>query len=213
LSQPVRGGIEAILRRHRSGAFNGQEKRQELIAALLGDLKPDVIVETGTYSGDSAAFLSRFAPTHTIEADPRYIGYTRTRFLFNRRVHLHPGDSRAMLRELTPSFGSKRCFVYLDAHWDDDDLPLAEELRILSSWTDVTILIDDFAVPGDDGYRFDSYSAGSLTLEYLPGLPGFDIYFPAVRSQDETGGRRGCVLLTKRPPVPSTGWSPSPINA
>ena len=48
-------------------------------------------------------------------------------------------------------------------------LPLADEIEIISGgWPDFVIMIDDFCVPGDDGYEFDDYGPGRrLDVEYL----------------------------------------------
>lgn len=89
-------------------------------------------------------------------------------------------------------------FFYLDAHWQDD-VPLAEELELIAaSWSDPVIMIDDFQVPDDQGYGFDSYRNGlSLTLDYLPlaKLPPLRLFWPGAAASEETGHRRGCVVL------------------
>jgi hypothetical protein len=60
-------------------------------------------------------------------------------------------------------------------------------------------VIDDFKVVDDPGYSFDSYSPeNELTLEYVSAsnLPKLRSFFPSVRSEHETGARRGWVVLT-----------------
>jgi hypothetical protein len=83
----------------------------------------------------------------------------------------------------------------LDAHWEDD-LPLREEVEIItSSWERAVVIIDDFEVTGDAGYTFDDYGPGRrLCLDYLAGTP-WPIYFPTLDSAAETGGRRGCAVI------------------
>lgn len=60
-------------------------------------------------------------------------------------------------------------------------------------------MIDDFEVPGDSGYGFDSYGLDkSLTLDYVrPSLSRHDlrIFYPSVPSGEETGKRRGCAFV------------------
>ena len=59
-------------------------------------------------------------------------------------------------------------------------------------------MIDDFQVPGDAGYGYDDYGAGKiLSLPYLhvDKLPGLKLYWPSARSAEETGFRRGCLVL------------------
>ncbi len=75
-------------------------------------------------------------------------------------------------------------FIYLDAHWEDD-LPLAEELRIIAgAWRSAVVMIDDFQVSDDDGYGFDDFGPGkALTQSYLPkeDLAGWELYYPRAR--------------------------------
>jgi hypothetical protein len=59
-------------------------------------------------------------------------------------------------------------------------------------------------VPGDPGYGFDDYGAGrQLALPYLAplGAPELTAFFPAVPSGQETGARRGCVILATTPAI------------
>ncbi|SFV32726.1 hypothetical protein [Hyphomicrobium facile] len=93
-------------------------------------------------------------------------------------------------------------FVYLDAHWQED-LPLAEELELVFGWDQSAIaMIDDFQVPDDPGYEFDDYGAGrALTPLYIESVcRKFDLatLMPSLRSDDETGSRRGCTVLAHR---------------
>lgn len=59
-------------------------------------------------------------------------------------------------------------------------------------------MIDDFQVPGDEGYSYDDYGPGKrLCLDYLQPLSQFKLtaFFPTLPSREETGGKRGCVVL------------------
>jgi hypothetical protein len=95
----------------------------------------------------------------------------------------------------------KRLFFYLDAHWYAD-LPLEGELDIIATdWKHFVIMIDDFEVPGDEGYGYDSYGANqTLTFDR------FSVVFrkhqlvpfsPCLSSEEETGIKRGCVVLAR----------------
>jgi hypothetical protein len=60
------------------------------------------------------------------------------------------------------------------------------------------IMIDDFRVPNDPGYSYDDYGPGkSLSLRDFPfdSDPQFVPYFPARHSTEESGIRRGCIVL------------------
>src|SRR5581483_11607057 len=105
----------------------------------------------------------------------------------------------SFLREYLPRFaGDGPALFYLDAHWDKQDLPLLEELRLIFERSPrAVVLIDDFEVWDDPGYSFDDYGAGRrLTLDYLAPLAAFAprCFFP-LGAAGETGGRRGCVVL------------------
>ena len=51
----------------------------------------------------------------------------------------------------------KKILFYLDAH-SDDDYPLQDEIKyIVENYKNFILLIDDFQVPEDDGYGYDSY--------------------------------------------------------
>ena len=59
-------------------------------------------------------------------------------------------------------------------------------------------MVDDFQVPHDSGYRFDDYGPQKrLCLDYLKPIEnlGLQAFLPAVPSEQETGARRGCVVL------------------
>jgi len=191
-----------------AGAFNGQPGRQQLFLELVQTIRFSEIVETGTFRGDTAAFMARRSglPVFSSEASPRHYGYSRTRFAWHRKVHVTLADSRAFLRahfEKHHHAGTVT-FVYLDAHWGPD-LPLFEETRILFALaSSMVIMIDDFQVPDDPGYAFDSYGiAATLNLQYLrlQDISNARVFFPALRSSEEAGARRGCVVLARAGPV------------
>jgi hypothetical protein len=95
-------------------------------------------------------------------------------------------------------------FFYLDAHWYED-LPLADELNLIrDGWTNWVAMVDDFAVPGDQGYGFDDYGPGRrLSIEYLPGrvTETAGIFWPRGSSEAETGARRGTLIVAQGQPI------------
>ena len=62
-------------------------------------------------------------------------------------------------------------------------------------------MVDDFQVRDDPGYDYDDYGPGkALNAEYIAtAVEAHDlaIFYPAASSQEETGLRRGCVVLCK----------------
>jgi hypothetical protein len=188
-----------------STAFNGQIGRQSIFAKIVDQRRFDRIVETGTYLGNTAGWMNHVSglPVHSSEINRHFHLLARKRLASRRDIKLEMGDSVDFLRRLTDSpLAGERVFFYLDAHWYES-LPLADELRLIAGhWRDFVVMIDDFEVPGDDGYGFDDYGfRRSLTtgcfgkvfreLELLA-------YSPALPSAQETGARCGCVVLAKK---------------
>ena len=164
----------------------------------------DAVVETGTFrAGSTKFFASEFnlVPVYSVERNEVFYEYAKLVMRrFASTTHLSLGDSRVFLRRLAadPSLTNKLMFFYLDAHWDDD-LPLREEVSIIrSAWEGAVVMIDDFRVPDDDGYTFDDYGPSKrLDLSLLQPLNSLrvEVFFPRMPSSEETGGRRGCVVL------------------
>lgn len=194
------------MRQSWGGPLNGQTFRRRIIETLVSDLGVTRIIETGTYRGTTTELFGSLAEVWSIEANRRSHWYCRYRFRGTPSVHLLHGDSRSRLRELAtrPELTAAPTLFYLDAHWGED-LPLAEELQIAArEWRDWVAVIDDFQVPGDDGYRFDSYSAdATLNADYLArfGPVDFRLWYPTEPSDRETGNRRGCAVVTTVPRV------------
>lgn len=193
------------------GPMNGQAGRRELLRSLAGAVRFSYAVETGTYRGASTGFLADVtgAQVHSVEADPGNAEYARKMFRGREDVLLAEGDSREFLRGLSKRLDTDApVLFYLDAHWDNDDLPVWEEIAIaFSCWRNPVVVIDDFAVPDDPGYGFDSYGPGAVLCleELLAHLPnGVEVWFPVLASHGETGARRGCVVLVRS--VPPPGW-------
>lgn len=188
--------------------MNGQEQRQRIVRSLAKDVRFDRVIETGTYRGGTTKFLADTfgVPVTSVEAVARYHVYARNRLAGDRRIRLTQGDTRAFLRKQadreewrTQGMHSppQTVFFYLDAHWEHD-LPLADELRIIAAtWSRVVVMIDDFQVPDDPGYGYDDYGPGkALTEGYLPDeVASWQRLYPTAPSDEETGARRGCVVL------------------
>jgi predicted O-methyltransferase YrrM len=205
----VENALDALIESpvYRAGdevGFNGQLARKTLFRALTQRIRFDCVIETGTWVGNTTAFMAQTArlPVFTTEIDRRFHFLARSRLAGVGRVTFELGDSRAFLRGLAASGAAGATpFVYLDAHWYED-LPLAEEIDIIAAhWRQFVIMIDDFQVPGDEGYSYDRYGEVALTVEYIrPSLErnGLAAFFPATPSTQETGARSGCVVLARR---------------
>lgn len=186
-----------------NGAFNGQTVRQQIFLDLVKRFQFQAIAETGTFLGVTTLFLARTKlPVYTVEANPRFHAFAQMRFrAYRNQIHLYGGDSRAFLNRLhtLDEFPRSKIFFYLDAHWEAD-LPLCEELDIIfQHWADAVVLVDDFQVPSTT-YGYDDYGPGkALTLEYLKPIEHLSLqpYFPTVGPDQESGQKRGWVVLGK----------------
>jgi hypothetical protein len=188
------------------GPFNGQNARRKLFHAIVSACKPTAIVETGTCRGDTTDYMACAVdvPIFSVEYSKRYFSFAKARLRHHRHVHLVRGDSRAFLCKLIQSgrLDGGTIFAYFDAHWSHD-LPLAEEIAIIfSKVSSAVAMVDDFEVPWDRGYAFDDYGPGkSLTVDYiLPSIKKWSLvaFGPSTASQEETGARRGCLVLTDK---------------
>jgi hypothetical protein len=189
------------------GPFNGQRARAAIFLSLIAKIKPRVLIETGTYRGTTTEFMARTGlPIFTVESQARNYGFSRARFFRRRQVSVRRGDSRQALREWIDGplrdLGRDTVFVYLDAHCDAD-LPLAEELDLVfNHWPAAVVMIDDFEVPFDTGYGHDRYKTGeSLNQHYIGreiSKHDLQTFYPSAPAEQETGRRRGCVVLVKK---------------
>ena len=79
---------------------------------------------------------------------------------------------------------------------------MAEEAEfVIRNFDSFAIMVDDFEVTDDPGYTFDDYGPGRrLSFRDFPFHTDNRIcpYFPARQSSQESGNRRGCVVLLSR---------------
>ncbi len=183
--------------------LNAQEGRQRIFRDVLAAFPVDYIFEGGTNLGGSTEyFASHFeGEIHTAELMQRFHTIASMRLRRFRQVHRHRGNSTEVLSRVLDAQGRAAFgFHYLDAHWYDY-LPIRDELALIREKSDRhVIMIDDFRVEGDAGYGYDDYGpeTGVLELGYIADLldPELPVYFPALPSAQETGFRRGCLLLS-----------------
>lgn len=174
-----------------------------MFAELVQVFQPEVLLETGTFVATTTDWISAFQlPVYSIEKNRECFGFACERMKATANVHLLAGDSRQRLRELLegPLAGDARLLAYLDAHWEEHDLPLAEELELIfRALPGAVVMIDDFEVPDDKAYRFDALGDVALSPDYIrPVVEKFGLVtlYPLLAGRMETGKRRGCVVLT-----------------
>jgi hypothetical protein len=173
---------------------------------MVEKLRPAAIVETGTYLGTTTEWMAAFqVPVFSCECSEEHFGFARARLGRIPNVTVVLGDSRRVLASLLGGAlrGARQqpLLFYLDAHWNAD-LPLIEEIDLVfNQCPRAIVLIDDFEVPDDPGYGFDSYGPGrALNALYIAAAVrahGLVSFLPSTPSSAETGMRRGCVVLCK----------------
>lgn len=186
--------------------FNGQVIRKAVFEELHAAIGFKTILETGTFMGNTTGYFAETAgvPVYTTEIQRLFLNVARNRLKKLSDIHFHLSDSRTFLRSM---IGKQEVespfFIYLDAHWLSD-LPLREEVEIVyQNWPNAVVLVDDFAVPGDPGYGFDDYGPGKVLeiglIEKEMKQFGIAAFFPAKSAAEETGARRGYVVLASNP--------------
>ena len=130
-----------------------QTVKQRLLGRLGATHGLAVLVETGTYTGDTVAALEpKFRAIHTIELSPELVEKARNRFSGNPKITVWHGDSGAVLPKVLAALDEPILF-WLDGHYSsgitargEADTPIMSELRHIRDhqhWRSHTIVIDD----------------------------------------------------------------------
>jgi len=183
------------------GPFNGQKMRQSIFLEILGNQKINYIVETGTFRGSTTAFFAQWnIPVFSVELNKRYFGYSKVRLKKFDHVKIFNDNSINFLNKLSANNSLKNIFFYLDAHGTGNNHPLKDEVDLIfSNFTNSIVMIDDFEVPTTN-YGFDTRLGEKLNINLLKTLINkynLNIYFPSHDPLEETGSKRGMVLLCK----------------
>lgn len=210
--QQLPASAEALHAHDRFFGFNRQYIRAALALDVMKRLACDAFIETGAHKGATSWLVAAQTSMAVFSSELRPASHRRARLLLMpyRNARVFHGDSRSFLRKVA---AAQRPFIYLDAHWFTD-LPLREELDIIGRrWRSFIVLIDDFRVPHDNGFGYDSYEAGTLEWDYvqaeLERMNGA-AYYPAYSSEIETGAKRGFLLIGSRDTEKKLGdYSPS----
>ena len=135
-------------------------KKRQLILKYKKKYNADILVETGTFLGDTAFALKvHFEKIYTIELQSELAFKAKERFERDATVEVIQGDSALVLIDLVPKLNSKTIY-WLDAHYSaevavegsilmtakaDKETPIIEELEMIlkDGLKDNVILIDD----------------------------------------------------------------------
>jgi hypothetical protein len=166
-------------------------------------VKCQVFVETGTNVGSTVAYVARrFPDLHCFSCEPDRRAYDEAQKNTSHydNVTLYNEPSQHFLRRLLEKKEvlHREVLFWIDAHGYGFQWPLREEIRLITSRRDKAfVLIDDFRVPGLDGFRYDAYDGQVCSLDYikdsLDQRHTYRVYYPAYT--DQTSGHH-----------PLTGW-------
>ena len=170
----------------------------------------NIIIETGTYLGQSTIDFAKLVPVFTTEIRKEYQDQAKERCKDcpNPIVFLL-GDSAELLeKSILPLTKKEKPIIFLDSHWYGDD-SLSRELDVLSKFykgikTKPVMVLHDFKVPGHPEYGYDSYNGKVFEwtwvkpyIEKLYGKNGFDYCYN--REYCATANhKRGCLFITPR---------------
>lgn len=153
-----------------------------------------ILVETGTYQGDTVEALRRhFHRIYSIELNADFCRRAQARFSHLPNISILEGDSAHLLPLVLETIDSP-CLFWLDAHYSgadtargERDTPIEHELRIIFSHPvkDHVILIDD--APDFTGEN-DYPTLDALRLLVSSERPGwvFEVHDDIVRAHSRT---------------------------
>lgn len=157
---------KAYLDRNALG-YEGDEFVHEEIKKLVDKFKVDLIVETGTFLGNTTKRLREFGTVFTCEIDETNYkkAYENLKYLDN--LNLAFDDSVKFLEKLLPNSNDLSILFFLDAHWWDA-CPLLDELKVIAdNGIKPVIVIHDWKVPNRPDLGFDSYKGQDFTFEWI----------------------------------------------
>jgi hypothetical protein len=133
--------------------------KQDVLRAYAEEYGLRILVETGTYFGDTVeALKGLFGRIYTIEISPALCAYARKRFRGCPHVKVLEGDSGSVLGGVMPEV-DEPCLFWLDGHFSggitargERDTPINQELEHILGAPDLghVIVIDDARCFGTD---------------------------------------------------------------
>lgn len=145
----------------------------EQFCDLIASFKRDIIIETGTYLGQSTVdFCKLGIPVHTVEKRQDYQNKAKKLCKGANNIRWNLGDSSEFLNNLLPRIKKRHPIMFLDAHWYKDNC-LERELQVLareyskSDYNKPVLVMHDFKVPGHPEFGFDEYEGRPFQWEWV----------------------------------------------
>lgn len=181
-----------------SKSFNEDIILQNTFKKLVEKYSPEILLETGTYHGDTTEYFASFGiQVITTEWYENNHLIAKEKFKNNKNVILLLGDSSTKLLENFHLLQDKKIIAFLDSHGQEDH-SCERELEVLSKLNiKPVILIHDFNVPGKD-FQGGGYDGHPYSYEYFK--PYFDSIYGEDRytysyNEEATGSRVGVIIL------------------
>ena len=172
------------------GAFHGDAIYRRLVLDLLEAFPFTSFVETGTSRGYSTELVAMSHPKLPVfTAEVLEETYYTAKFALGNYPNITQllGSSDEVVAKLIAEgkTGALPLF-YLDAHWEAYWPLLAEMRHIAGARLRTCMVIDDFEVPGQPQFEYDSYPpadgspGGNCNLDYIrPALDDVNLYHAA----------------------------------
>ena len=130
---------------------------------IIRKTKPEVIVETGSYQGGSAAWFARFAPVISVDIAPPKIGA--------KGVVWIRGDSVEMVDRVEDLIAGRSCLVTLDS--DHRAEHVLAEIEAYSPLASEYLVVEDTAIDvhGIDADKYPRGGPGKAVETFLEASP------------------------------------------
>lgn len=186
------------MEQHMTNAFNQDKILQELMREWVKKYNISLIVETGTFRGDTSEFLASITEkVITIESNHTYYSESRKKLATVKNIEMHLGDSAKLIRSLNYATNGRVLF-FLDAHWGPEWPLLGELESIAKLGLKPVILIHDFKVPNHPEFGYDVYGGQSCEWGYVEShvnaIYGHNV--DKAYPERAEGSKRGWILLT-----------------
>ncbi|GMU19738.1 MAG: hypothetical protein AMXMBFR12_09300 [Candidatus Babeliales bacterium] len=145
---------------------------ESFLAMIAQATQAEIIVETGTYLGDSTIKMARkFKQVHTIELGAELFEKAQKRFVKKKNIRSYQGDSAKLLPDIIKPLKNSKTVFFLDAHFSmadtaqgDENTPILTELEIIrkAKLSNATIIIDDLRM----FYKSPAIAKDTFMAEY-----------------------------------------------
>jgi hypothetical protein len=183
--------------------FNDDYYLQEMMDTFIKDNEVELLIETGTYKGDTTKYLATHnKPVITTELVEELYKEACDNTKEHANITALLGDSTTLLQPLLPS-NNEKVFFFLDSH-GANDRSLDRELDLIAESTITPfIAIHDFLVPGTS-LGYDSHDGQAYSFEVFKDrfdkiYKQFGGYVYHYNDDKAVGSRRGCIFLKPLP--------------